>query len=41
MQKKIVLKNKCSLVIWNFMVSMATHNATLKNGGRNVQGEPM
>ena len=33
MQKTIVLKNKCFLVIWNIMVSMANHCATLKNGG--------
>ena len=33
MHKNIVLKIKCSLVIQNFMVSMAIHYATLKNRG--------
>ena len=31
MQKNIVLKDKCILVIRNFMASMATHYVTLKD----------
>ena len=31
MQENIVLKDKCILDICNFMVSIATHYATLKN----------
>ena len=33
MQKNIVLKDKCILVIQNIMVAMATQYATLKNEG--------
>ena len=33
MQINIVLKVKCILVIYNIMISMATHNATFKNEG--------
>ena len=32
MPKNIILKNKCTLVILNLMVSMATHYVTLMNG---------
>ena len=33
LKRKKDVRKKCSLVIQNFLVSMAAHYATLKNGG--------